>query len=219
MIVPRPPILFPANIAVEPVYNAPDTTGRQQSLILPIVTSRMRLRNLSALPLLSVFLGGCFIAQPVDRLTPKVGTDVVLQVNDVGRRALAPTMGDAIDEIHGRLTARDSDSYIVSVNSVDFLHADPQNWSGALARVNSDYVDRYYSVQLSTGRTLAFVGAVAAGTGILIGALASSGSGSGASGNTGDNTPPIQRVPPRIHIPLNSRVVTAITRLLPHFAW
>src|SRR5665213_2937203 len=120
----------------------------------------MRLRKITTLPLLGVLLAGCFTAQPVDRITPQVGSDVVLQLNDIGRRALAPTMGDAIDEINGRLTARDTDSYIVSVNTVDFLHADSQSWSGALARVNSAYVDRYYSVQLSTSKTLAFVGVI-----------------------------------------------------------
>jgi hypothetical protein len=180
----------------------------------------MRLRQLTALPLLSVLLGACFTTQPVDRLTPKVGTDVVLQVNDVGRRALAPTMGDAIDEIHGQLTARDSDSYIVSVNSVDFLHADPQSWSGALARVDNVYVDKYYSVAISPEKTLAFVGVVAAGTALLVSALVKSSNGSGSSGDTDDGPPAFQRVPRRVNIPLNStRVVSALGRLLPHFAW
>jgi hypothetical protein len=196
------------------------TTGRLHTLILPIVNRRMRLRHLSALPLLSVLVGGCYTVQPVDRLTPQVGSEVVLQVNDVGRRALAPTMGYAIDQIHGRLTARDSDAYIVSVSSVDFLHTDPQDWSGALAHVSSAYVDKYYSVVLSRQKTLAFVGVVAVGTALVVEALISSSNGSGSSGDEGTTAPPFQRVPQRIHIPLNaSPVVHAVTRLLPHFAW
>ncbi len=175
----------------------------------------MQLRSSIALPLLAVLLAGCFNVVPVERATPVIGSEVALELNDAGRVALAPTMGAAIDQVQGHLIKRDSGEYVVAVDAVQYLRGDSQAWSGVPARVSSSYVNNYYQIAFSPGKTIALT-ALIAGTGAFI--IKQFFVPSGSTGNTEtEGPPPIQRVPPGVHIPFNPvQTIHAIQRILPY---
>jgi hypothetical protein len=175
----------------------------------------MQLRTSIAFPLLGVLLAGCFNVVPVERATPVVGNEVSLELNDAGRAALAPTMGAAIDQVQGRLIQRDTNQYVVAVSAVQYLRGDSQAWSGASANVSSAYVNKYYQVVFSPGRTIALSALIAGTSAFLIKEFFI------PSGSTGEQDtegpPPIQRVPPGVRIPINPvRTVHALQRILPY---
>ena len=175
----------------------------------------MQLRTSIAFPLLGVLLAGCFNVVPVERATPVVGTEVALELNDAGRVALAPTMGAAIDQVQGRLIQRDSSEYVVAVHDVKYLRGESQAWSGVPARVSSSYVNNYYQIAFSPGRTVALT-ALIAGTGAFI--IKQFFVPSGSTGNSdSEGPPPVQRVPPGVRIPFYPvQTIHAIQRILPY---
>lgn len=177
----------------------------------------MRLKQLIALPLLGVLLTGCFDLRPVEPATPKIGSNVALELNDAGRNALAPTMGPAIDRIEGRLLQRDSSEYIVAVSGVQFLRGDSQSWGGASSRVQSNFVNKYYSVQFSPVRT-AILGAALVAGGVFIVEQFFVPSQGTSEGTNPEGPPPVNRIPRGgVRIPLQPvKTVHLVQRLLPY---
>lgn len=112
---------------------------------------------------LSPLAMGCFSLQPVDRLAPKVGADVAVDLNDAGRAALSPKLGPEVAQVHGSLLRRDGDEDVLAVTSTEFLHGGVRPWPGDTLRVRADYTSRYYENRVSTTRSL-IAGGVIVGT-------------------------------------------------------
>jgi hypothetical protein len=104
---------------------------------------------------------GCFSLQPVDRLAPKVGADVAVDLNDAGRAALAPKLGPEVAQVHGSLLRRDGDEDVLAVTSTEFVHGGVRPWSGDTLHVRADYATRYYENRVSTTRSLIAGGVIA----------------------------------------------------------
>lgn len=115
----------------------------------------------------AVLLSGCLSLQPVDRLTPSVGAEVAVDLNDAGRAALAPKLGPQIAQVHGHLLRRDGDEDLLAVTSAEFLRGGSQIWGGDTVRVSADYTTRYYENRVSTKRSLIFGGLVAGALAIM----------------------------------------------------
>jgi hypothetical protein len=178
-------------------------------------TQRMRITPSVVLPILAALLSGCYTLQPVERATPEIGTEVAVDLNDVGRAALGPSIGREIDQVHGHLVQRDSDDYALAVTSVDFLRGGSQSWTGEVVHVKSDYTSAYYVNRLSKSRTLMLVGALTAV--VVVGASQAL----TVSGGTSDGTPPPpddgtkQRAPARgIRIPVDAAGTLRVLRHL-----
>lgn len=116
---------------------------------------------------LSPLAMGCFSMQPVDRLAPKPGAEVAVDLNDAGRAALAPRLGPEVAQVHGHLLRRDGDEDLFAVTSTEFVHGGVRPWSGDTVHVRSDYMSRYYENRVSTPRSLIMGGMVAGALAIM----------------------------------------------------
>jgi hypothetical protein len=116
---------------------------------------------------LSPLAMGCFSLQPVDRLAPKVGAEVAVDLNDAGRAALSPKLGPEVAQVHGNLLRRDGDEDVLAVTSTEFVHGGVRPWSGDTVHVRSDYTARYYENRVSTQRSLIAGGIIAATVAVL----------------------------------------------------
>jgi hypothetical protein len=114
---------------------------------------------------LAPLLIGCFSLQPVERLAPKPGAEVAVDLNDAGRSALASTLGPQVSQVHGHLVRHEGTDDVLALTSTEFVHGGEKQWSGDTLRVRSDYASRYYESRVSTKRSLV-VG------GLVVGALA-----------------------------------------------
>jgi hypothetical protein len=178
----------------------------------------MRIRErfaLLALSISGIFVSGCYTMQPVRNVAPETGAAVALDVNDAGRVALAPSMGQEIDQIRGSLVRQDSDAYIVAVTAVDFLHGGSQTWTGEQIPIKTSYVRGYYSQAFSPQRT-AIAGAI-----IVVAAAVMTQQGLNAGSQpveSGQTQPPPdtkQRSRPGLKIPLQP----AKTAHALHYLW
>ena len=113
----------------------------------------------------AALLGGCYTLQPTGGVSPEVGTRVALDVNDQGRVALGGSMGPEIDQIEGRLVQRDTSDYVVAVSAVHLLRGGEQVWTGEQVHIKPSYVNRVYTREFSSGRTIALsvIGVAAVG--------------------------------------------------------
>ena len=137
---------------------------------------------------------GCFTLQPITTGTaPESGTRMALVLNDVGRVALAPTVGPEIDRIEGRLVGADSDGYSIAVEHVYFLRGGVQIWSGENVRVGRSQVGSVSERRLSKVRTAA-MGAAGAGAVAYMLSRGLFGSGLGDNPTPGDTTSDLLRV-------------------------
>ena len=123
---------------------------------------RLRLPSKVAVAFVPFFLAGCLSMQPVDRLTPKVGDEVAVDLTDAGRSALAPTLGREVAQVHGNLVRHDRDQDVLSVTSAEFIRGGSQTWAGETVHVHSDFASQYYARRVSTKRSLV-VGALVVG--------------------------------------------------------
>lgn len=109
------------------------------------------------------FVVGCFSLQPVDRLQPKTGAEIAVDLNDAGRTALTPTLGPDVAQVHGHLLRRDGGEDVLAITSSEFLRGGARTWSGETLHVRSDYASRYYESRVSKSRTFIAGGLIAAG--------------------------------------------------------
>lgn len=123
-------------------------------------SARARLARLATLAVLSA---GCYTLQPMNGVAPTPGMEIGLDISDVGRVSLGGTMGPEIEQVEGRLYAKDEGVYDVAVTSIHLLHGGEQRWTGERVRIREQDVSRVYEKRLSKERSL-IAGAVGVGS-------------------------------------------------------
>jgi len=139
-------------------------------------------------------LAGCYTLEPTGRISPSLGTEVALDVNDAGRLALGGSMGPEIAQIEGHLVERDSGNYVVAVTVVHLLRGGEQSWSGEKARIKTEYVTSVYRRRLDRGRSIA-LGLAGVGIGAFLMTRAIQGFGPGDRPPTPPDTFNTHRIP------------------------
>jgi hypothetical protein len=108
---------------------------------------------------------GCYTLQPTGGPVPETGTVIGLDITDAGRVALGGAMGPEIDQVEGRLLAKDTSGYLVGVTSLHLLRGGEQVWHGEQVQIKKEYVASVYQRRFSPGRSAALaavgIGAVA----------------------------------------------------------
>jgi hypothetical protein len=142
-------------------------------------------------------LSGCYELQPAATgVTPTIGSEIALDVNDAGRVALGGLMGPEIAQIEGRLLQKDSSEYFVGVTLVHLLRGGEQVWSGEKIHVKSEFVSSVYEKKFSRGRSIALGSVGLAGVVVLV-TRSLLGSGAPDVPVTPDTTAHTQRRPRR----------------------
>jgi len=110
-------------------------------------------------------LVGCYTLQPTGGPVPELGKVVGFDINDVGRVALGGAMGPEIDQVEGKLIAKDTTGYLVGVTSLHLLRGGEQVWHGEQVQIKKEYVSSVYQRRFSPSRSAALaavgIGAVA----------------------------------------------------------
>jgi hypothetical protein len=117
---------------------------------------------------LGALLVGCYTLQPTRGASLEPGTNVALDVTDVGRVALGGSMGPEIAQIEGRLLDADTAGYVVAVSMVRLLRGGSQVWRGEQVRIQAEHVGSAYERRFSRERSLAMGVAVVAGVLALV---------------------------------------------------
>ena len=116
---------------------------------------------------------GCYATHPVAGTAVPVGNVVILTVTDQGRAALAEQLGPSIEGVEGRLVARDSASYTLSMQAVRLLRGGEQVWTGERVRIRSEHVALVSEKKFSRSRTaLVSAATIAVIVGVAKGGLA-----------------------------------------------
>jgi hypothetical protein len=96
---------------------------------------------------------------------PETGTVVGFDITDAGRVALGGAMGPEIDQVEGKLIAKDSTGFLVGVTSLHLLRGGEQVWHGEQVQIKKEYVASVYQRRFSPSRSAALaavgIGAVA----------------------------------------------------------
>ena len=96
---------------------------------------------------------------------PDPGTVIGLDITDAGRVALGGAMGPEIDQVEGKLIAKDTTGYLVGVTSLHLLRGGEQVWHGEQVQIKKEYVSSVYQRRFSPSRSAALaavgIGAVA----------------------------------------------------------
>jgi hypothetical protein len=176
----------------------------------------MRIKQSIVVPMFGVLLAGCFTMEPVARAKPEIGAEVVLDLNDAGRAALAPSLGREVGQVHGDLVQRDSDEYILAVTSVQFVNGGSQSLTGEHVPIKSEYTAAYNQNRISAPRTIVFSAAVVGGVGFLIAEALSSPAGNGVGVPVGppDTGGEKQRSPAGVHLSVSSAAAMKMLRRL-----
>jgi hypothetical protein len=119
------------------------------------------------------------------------GQEVVVTVNNVGRVALTPDLGDDVAVFEGNVVAVTDSVLSVSVTHVDFLNGSSTGFPGGTVNVSRNSITTVSTKQFSRSKTaVATVGIVAAIV-AAIGVLRATGFGDSGSGSkdTGENKP------------------------------
>ena len=135
---------------------------------------------------LGVLLVGCYSLRPAGGVTPELGSQIVFDLNDVGRVSMGPSMGAEIAQIEGRLIEKTNEDYVVSVSTVRFLRGGVQPWTGEKVRLKPEYLGSTYERRFSRGRTIAAAAITVGG----FAALVASGTFGGFLGIDGGGGPP-----------------------------
>jgi len=134
------------------------------------------------------FLAGCYTTVPVAS-APAPGSNVVLDVTDAGRVALAERLGPGVTRIEGQVTDATAEDYGIRITAVSQIDAGRTRWSGEPVRLRREYVVRSQERKLSRGRTALAIGAAAIGLALiaLTRSLVGSGGDQGGGGPGGGN--------------------------------
>ncbi|MCA0377042.1 MAG: hypothetical protein LCH84_15430 [Gemmatimonadetes bacterium] len=111
------------------------------------------MKRAAAVVAMAGLVAGCYATHPVAGTAVPLGNVVVLTVTDQGRAVLEPQMGPSIESIEGRLTARDSASYTLSVTATQLLRGGQQVWTGERIRIRSEHVALVSEKKFSRSRT------------------------------------------------------------------
>ena len=137
----------------------------------------LQYRLLPGAALLMVLVSGCYSLRPAASVEPQVGTRVAFDLNDAGRAALSPTMGQDIGQVDGRLIAQEDGEYLLSVLNVHYLRGGEQTWSGEQIRFKKEYVGARYERRFSAGKSVALVAVTAGAIGGFLATRSLLGSG------------------------------------------
>ncbi|HVO34832.1 MAG TPA: hypothetical protein VMT21_04655 [Gemmatimonadales bacterium] len=130
-------------------------------------------------------LGGCYAQTPLTSL-PAPGTDVVVELNDAGRVAMAAQVGPSVTSIEGVLDSTSLDSaFTLSVTSVSVITGAVARWSGEPVKLRPAFVQTMYERRLSKGRTAVFAAGLAVGATVFVVTH-----GLGILGGAGNEAPP-----------------------------
>lgn len=111
------------------------------------------MRRAAAVIAMAGMVAGCYATRPVAGTAVPVGSVTILTVTDQGRAALADQMGPSIESVEGRLVARDSAGYTLSMMSVHLLRGGEQVWTGERVRIRSEHVALVSEKKFSRSRT------------------------------------------------------------------
>ena len=123
------------------------------------------MRRVPLRPLLCVLLTGCYVNVPLvgSRPEPVPGTRLVIELTDQGRVGMERQLGPEVARFEGALVSRSDTSYELGVSSVIGLWGSQTRWQGERVAIRVDYVRRMSERRFSKGRTVAALGAGAAG--------------------------------------------------------
>jgi hypothetical protein len=135
------------------------------------------------------FALGCYGYVASDASHLKLGTDVAIELNDLGRLNLSPQIGAEVAQVAGILQQQSATDFSMKVSELTYLNGRTAMWSGEPVTIRQDYVKDVFEKKVSPRRTVA---AVVAGAGIVGGAIAAHTLLGGGNGNGGGDKP----VPP-----------------------
>lgn len=140
-----------------------------------------------AVILTSALALGCYTFVPAPASYITAGQPVALEINDLGRINLTPTIGADVSRVSGTLVQQGTGDYTIRMDEITYLNGKSSRWSGESVTIRQDFVRTVFQRKFSSGRTAA---AVLAGAGLVTGAILTKNiNGSGDAG--GDTkTPP-----------------------------
>lgn len=148
-----------------------------------------------ALSLMGAQVAACYTFDPTYGSTPRLGTQVAIDINDEGRVALDRPVAPEIGRIEGRLISADSSEYVIGITDLRSIRGMEQAWTGEQVPISRKYVSTMYEQHLSAVRTTvlaaAAVGVVALVANKALEGFSNAGQG---PGNPGDTVPAI-RIP------------------------
>ena len=108
-------------------------------------------------------VAGCYSYSPPPMLTPVPGTHVALVLSDVGRVAMAPSIGAGVGRVEGVLLPSTDSAYWLQVSDVYGINGSHNSWTAETVAVRRAYVANTLERRFSRPRTyLTVVGASAA---------------------------------------------------------
>lgn len=112
-----------------------------------------------ALALAWFLAAGCYVNRPL-AAAPEPGINVLLELNDRGRVALADSVGESASQIEGALVSRRDSVFVVRVRAVEYLNGQRQRWTGEALTIREDHLRDVHARQISRGRTAVVAGVV-----------------------------------------------------------
>lgn len=144
-------------------------------------TALSRLRPFGPV-LLVVAAMGCFTYNNVPRTEALPGREVQVDLNVIGRTALANQIGPEVRSVTGRLDAADTSGLTVAISRTTVMNGEDNGWHGEPVVIPYRYIAQTEERSLSKGKTvalLALLAGAASGLGLLVGrATASASAGS-----------------------------------------
>jgi hypothetical protein len=135
----------------------------------------------------ALWLSACYTFVP-SGASVRGGESVALQINDVGRVALAERLGPELHFVEGTVLSTDSAAVTVRVNAVTTVSGGRAHWSGERVPITQGYIKAVSQRKLSPSRTLLLVAGAAAA---LVVAMSATGLlGSGREDSIGEVIPP-----------------------------
>lgn len=112
---------------------------------------------------------GCYAARPTAvGVVPETGARMSVIPNDQGRAALSLVMGEGVERVDGRLLARDSAGYLLSVREVRRARGAIQVWAGEPVRIADRDVRSLAVLQYDRSRTAVAVAGGVGAFGVII---------------------------------------------------
>lgn len=120
----------------------------------------MRRRVLAGVVGMLQLAAACYSWSPV-RVSPDIGAQLALEVNDEGRVALNRTLGPGVVRLEGKLAVLENEAYLLDASSVTQIRSVAMPIDGIRVRVNREHVVRVDVRRLDRTRTWVTMGAAA----------------------------------------------------------
>lgn len=102
---------------------------------------------------------GCYVNRPL-AAAPEPGINVLLELNDRGRVALADSVGEAASQIEGALVSRRDSVFVVRVRAVEYVNGQRQRWRGEPLTIREEHLRDVHARRMSRGRTAIVAGVI-----------------------------------------------------------